>query len=102
MGEQLYYSKNIQKTLIIYWDEHIMLLNFPIILSSNSFFLHLLFTKLFPEMKQLNIFFVPNFCIRRYSTLIEQSPELHLGTVFVRLIIETWFHDLKVNCLAIH
>ena len=37
-------------------DEHIMLLKFPIILSSNSFFLHLLFSKLFPEMKQLNMY----------------------------------------------
>ena len=39
-------------------DEHIMLLKFPIIRSSNSFFLHLLFLKLFPEMRQLNMYFL--------------------------------------------
>ena len=36
---------------IVTRDEHIMLLKFPMILSSNSFFLYLLFLKLFPEIK---------------------------------------------------
>ena len=40
----------INPLLAIYRDEHIMLLKFPIVLSSNSFFLYLLFSKLFPEM----------------------------------------------------
>ena len=41
-------------TLVTTRDKHIMLLKFPIILSSN-FFLHL---ELFPEMKQLNMYFL--------------------------------------------
>ena len=89
-----------------------MLLKFPIILSSNSFFLHLLFSKLFPEMKQLNMYFLFQIAVlevqnkSRYSTLIEKSHEPHPGSGFlVRLIIKTWciiFHHLRVNYIAIH
>ena len=43
---EMYYTKSI---IIIISDAHIMLLKFPIILSVNSF-LHLLFSKLFPEV----------------------------------------------------
>ena len=64
-----------------YRDEHIMLLKFPIILSRNSVFLHLLFSKLFPEMKQLNMYFLFQIAVLevqnklRYSSPIEKLSE---------------------------
>ena len=73
-----------------------MLLKFPIILSSNSFFLYLLFSKLFPEMKagigNLTCIFcyklryncyiwltsIQNRHINDRDTLIEQLSALHI------------------------
>ena len=51
----------VQPGLYIYRDEHIMLLKFQLFF---LFFLHLSFSKLFPEMKQLNMF---NFLTEKYK-----------------------------------
>ena len=68
-------------------DEHIMLLKF----------LHLLFSKLFPEMKQLNMLQIAVLEVQRHSTLIEQSPKSHPSTVFL-VVYHFSLYQSELSC----
>ena len=63
-----------------------MLLKFPIILSSNSFLLYLLFSKLFPEMKPGIGNLTCIFCYKIKIQLLYLTSKYKMGIKMIKIL----------------